>query len=64
MRRCGRIAGRGHDVKVWPEWTWLAGSVEACQRSDQRADRVGADPRRRPTPLPVTLGPVRLRGGF
>ena len=41
------LAGWGHDVQVWPEWTWLAGSVEVVL-----ADPVtgligsGADPRR------------------
>ena len=41
------LAARGHDVKAWPEWTWLAGSVEAVL-SDPRTGMIasGADPRR------------------
>jgi len=41
------LAARGHEVKTWPEMTWLAGSVEAVL-SDPRAGlvRAGADPRR------------------
>ena len=41
------LAGRGHQVKEWPEMTWLAGSVEAVM-SDPKAGlvRAGADPRR------------------
>ncbi len=41
------LAARGHDVKAWPEWTWLAGSVEAVL-SDPRTGLIasGADPRR------------------
>jgi gamma-glutamyltranspeptidase/glutathione hydrolase len=41
------LAARGHSVRDWPDWTWLAGSVEAVL-----ADPVtgliaaGADPRR------------------
>ena len=31
------LAARGHDVKAWPEWTWLAGSVEAVL-SDPRTE--------------------------
>ena len=40
-------AARGHGVKDWPEWTWLAGSVEAI-RTDPKTGLVaaGADPRR------------------
>ena len=34
------LADRGHAVKDWPEWTWLAGSVEAVLRDPiSRADR-------------------------
>jgi gamma-glutamyltranspeptidase/glutathione hydrolase len=41
------LARRGHEVKDWPEWTWLAGSVEAV-RADPASGMVsaGADPRR------------------
>ncbi len=41
------LAARGHQVKDWPEMTWLAGSVEAVM-SDPKAGlvRAGADPRR------------------
>jgi gamma-glutamyltranspeptidase/glutathione hydrolase len=41
------LAGRGHDVKDWPEWTWLAGSVEAIL-TDPSTGLIGAgaDPRR------------------
>ncbi|MBN8899291.1 MAG: gamma-glutamyltransferase, partial [Rhodospirillales bacterium] len=41
------LAARGHDVKTWPDWTWLAGSVEAVQ-SDPATGLIaaGADPRR------------------
>ena len=41
------LASRGHEVKTWPEWTWLAGSVEAVLR-DPVAGLIasGADPRR------------------
>ncbi len=41
------LAARGHEVKDWPDWTWLAGSVEAV-RGDPAAGLVlaGADPRR------------------
>jgi gamma-glutamyltranspeptidase/glutathione hydrolase len=41
------LAGRGHDLKEWPDITWLAGSVEAVM-SDPQAGlvRAGADPRR------------------
>ena len=41
------LAGRGHDVKAWPEWTWLAGSVEAVLRDPVTGMIAsGADPRR------------------
>jgi gamma-glutamyltranspeptidase/glutathione hydrolase len=41
------LAARGHEVKDWPDWTWLAGSVEAVLR-DPRTGLIaaGADPRR------------------
>jgi gamma-glutamyltranspeptidase/glutathione hydrolase len=41
------LAGRGHDIKEWPDMTWLAGSVEAVM-SDPASGlvRAGADPRR------------------
>ncbi len=41
------LAARGHEVKDWPEWTWLAGSVEAIM-TDPATGLIaaGADPRR------------------
>ena len=41
------LTARGHEVKEWPDITWLAGSVEAVL-SDPKAGlvRAGADPRR------------------
>jgi gamma-glutamyltranspeptidase/glutathione hydrolase len=41
------LAARGHRVQDWPEWTWLAGSVEAIL-TDPELGMVsaGADPRR------------------
>lgn len=41
------LAARGHAVADWPDWTWLAGSVEAV-RSNPATGLVeaGADPRR------------------
>ena len=41
------LTARGHDVKDWPEWTWLAGSVEAIL-TDPKSGMMaaGADPRR------------------
>jgi len=41
------LAARGHEVKDWPDTTWLAGCVEAVL-SDPKAGlvRAGADPRR------------------
>jgi len=44
---CEDLAARGHEVKAWPEWTWLAGSVEAVLR-DPVSGMIasGADPRR------------------
>jgi gamma-glutamyltranspeptidase/glutathione hydrolase len=41
------LAARGHEVKDWPEWTWLAGSVEAARADPARGlVEAGADPRR------------------
>jgi gamma-glutamyltranspeptidase/glutathione hydrolase len=41
------LAARGHDVKDWPDWTWLAGCVEAVRSEPEaRLVRAGADPRR------------------
>ncbi|MEJ0018051.1 MAG: gamma-glutamyltransferase [Acetobacteraceae bacterium] len=41
------LAARGHEVKTWPEWTWLAGSVEAVLRDPVTGMIAsGADPRR------------------
>jgi gamma-glutamyltranspeptidase/glutathione hydrolase len=41
------LAGRGHEVQAWPEWTWLAGSVEAVLRDPVTGlIAAGADPRR------------------
>lgn len=41
------LAERGHEIKDWPDITWLAGAVEAVM-SDPKAGlvRAGADPRR------------------
>jgi gamma-glutamyltranspeptidase / glutathione hydrolase len=41
------LARRGHEMSVWPDWTWLAGSVEAI-RTDPATGLIaaGADPRR------------------
>jgi gamma-glutamyltranspeptidase/glutathione hydrolase len=41
------LAARGHDIREWPEWTWLAGSVEAIV-TDPATGLIGAgaDPRR------------------
>jgi gamma-glutamyltranspeptidase/glutathione hydrolase len=41
------LSARGHEVKDWPDWTWLAGSVEVVL-SDPAAGLIhaGADPRR------------------
>ena len=41
------LAARGHEVKVWPDWTWLAGSVEVIL-TDPATGLIGAgaDPRR------------------
>jgi gamma-glutamyltranspeptidase/glutathione hydrolase len=41
------LRARGHDVQDWPDWTWLAGSVEAVAVDPQTGMRLaGADPRR------------------
>ena len=41
------LRSMGHDVREWPEWTWLAGSVEAVRSDPATGTRVaGADPRR------------------
>jgi gamma-glutamyltranspeptidase/glutathione hydrolase len=41
------LAAKGHEVKDWPERTWLAGTVEVV-KSDPRTGMLaaGADPRR------------------
>jgi gamma-glutamyltranspeptidase / glutathione hydrolase len=41
------LAARGHAMQDWPDWTWLAGSVEAIL-TDPKTGMVhaGADPRR------------------
>ena len=37
----------GHEVEDWPDWTWLAGSVEAVRSDPATGMRMaGADPRR------------------
>jgi gamma-glutamyltranspeptidase / glutathione hydrolase len=41
------LAARGHAVQDWPDWTWLAGSVEAILTDPGRGlIAAGADPRR------------------
>ncbi len=41
------LASRGHDVRDWPEFTWLAGSVEAILTDPVTGMMgAGADPRR------------------
>jgi len=41
------LAARGHQVKDWPDWTWLAGSVEAIKTNPATGlIAAGADPRR------------------
>ncbi len=41
------LAARGHDIRDWPDWTWLAGSVEAILTDPQTGLMgAGADPRR------------------
>jgi gamma-glutamyltranspeptidase/glutathione hydrolase len=41
------LAARGHQVQDWPDWTWLAGSVEMIL-TDPKSGMMGAgaDPRR------------------
>jgi len=41
------LAARGHEIRDWPDWTWLAGSVEAIV-TDPASGLIcaGADPRR------------------
>lgn len=41
------LAARGHTIQDWPEWTWLAGSVEAILTDPATGMMgAGADPRR------------------
>lgn len=41
------LAAMGHEVKDWPDWTWLAGSVEAVMSNPATGlIAAGADPRR------------------
>ena len=41
------LAARGHTIQEWPEWTWLAGSVEAILTDPVGGMMgAGADPRR------------------
>jgi gamma-glutamyltranspeptidase / glutathione hydrolase len=41
------LAQRGHQTHLWPDWTWLAGSVEAiCTNPATGLIAAGADPRR------------------
>jgi gamma-glutamyltranspeptidase/glutathione hydrolase len=41
------LAARGHEVKDWPEITWLAGAVEAVLSLPEKGLVAGgADPRR------------------
>ncbi len=41
------LAARGHEVKPWPDQTWLAGSVEVVLRDPASGlTHAGADPRR------------------
>jgi len=41
------LAARGHQIHEWPEWTWLAGSVEAILTDPATGMMgAGADPRR------------------
>ena len=41
------LAARGHEIRDWPDWTWLAGSVEAILTDPQTGlIGAGADPRR------------------
>lgn len=46
-RTRNELAARGHDIREWPEWTWLAGSVEAIVTDPAKGlIGAGADPRR------------------
>ncbi len=41
------LRARGHDVRDWPDWTWLAGSVEAVRHDPATGTKMAAaDPRR------------------
>ena len=41
------LAARGHEVKDWPDITWLAGAVETVlSMPDRKLVAAGADPRR------------------
>ena len=41
------LAARGHQIQDWPDWTWLAGSVEAILTDPTTGMMgAGADPRR------------------
>jgi gamma-glutamyltranspeptidase/glutathione hydrolase len=41
------LGRRGHEIKDWPDWTWLAGSVEAIMTDPATGlMAAGADPRR------------------
>lgn len=41
------LASRGHTIQEWPDWTWLAGSVETILTDPQTGMLgAGADPRR------------------
>jgi gamma-glutamyltranspeptidase/glutathione hydrolase len=40
-RPTAELIARGHEVKDWPDWTWLAGGVEAV-RGDPAPDLVAA----------------------
>ncbi|MCR0984557.1 gamma-glutamyltransferase family protein [Roseomonas populi] len=41
------LRARGHDIQDWPDWTWLAGSVEAVRYDPVTGVKAGAaDPRR------------------
>lgn len=41
------LAARGHTIQEWPDWTWLAGSVEAIVTDPESGMMAaGADPRR------------------
>jgi gamma-glutamyltranspeptidase/glutathione hydrolase len=41
------LRGMAHDVHDWPEWTWLAGSVELVRTEPQTGlIAAAADPRR------------------